>query len=102
MKERVVMSWSGVPWEGAAPIEAGRVMPHDVSLIATIAVGFALAFVLGFIAHRLRLPPLVGYLMGGVAMSRSSVPLVRSRRNETAESKKMKKNAKNAMSTGAR
>lgn len=45
-------------------------MPHDVSLIATIAVGFALAFLFGFIAHRLRLPPLVGYLVGGVAMGR--------------------------------
>src|SRR5258705_8964297 len=45
-------------------------MPHDVSFIATIAVGFALAFLLGFMAHRLRLPPLVGYLMGGVAMGR--------------------------------
>jgi len=45
-------------------------MPHDVSLIATIAVGFALAFPFGFIAHRLRLPPLVGYLMAGVAMGR--------------------------------
>jgi CPA2 family monovalent cation:H+ antiporter-2 len=43
-------------------------MPHDVSLIATVAVGFALAFPLGFLAHRLRLPPLVGYLMGGVAL----------------------------------
>ncbi len=59
-----------MPWEGSAPIEAGRVMPHDVSLIATLAVGFALAFLLGFIAHRLRLPPIVGYLMGGVAMGR--------------------------------
>src|SRR5262245_7391452 len=45
-------------------------MPHDVSLIALIAVGFALAFVLGFLAHRLRLPPLVGYLIGGVVMGR--------------------------------
>ena len=45
-------------------------MHQDVSLIATIAVGFALAFFLGFIAHRLRLPPLVGYLLGGVAMGR--------------------------------
>jgi CPA2 family monovalent cation:H+ antiporter-2 len=44
------------------------VMPHDVSLIATVAVGFALAFPFGFIAQRLRLPPLVGYLMAGVAM----------------------------------
>jgi len=45
-------------------------MPHDVSLIATVAVGFALAFPFGFIAQRLRLPPLVGYLMAGVAMGR--------------------------------
>src|ERR1051325_7204808 len=45
-------------------------MPHDVSLIATIAVGFALASLFGFVAHRLRLPPIVGYLMGGVAMGR--------------------------------
>jgi CPA2 family monovalent cation:H+ antiporter-2 len=45
-------------------------MPHDVSLIATVAVGFALAFPFGYIAQRLRLPPLVGYLMAGVAMGR--------------------------------
>jgi monovalent cation:H+ antiporter-2, CPA2 family len=44
-------------------------MPHDVSLIATIAIGFALAFPLGLLAHRLRLPPLVGYLLAGVVMS---------------------------------
>lgn len=41
-------------------------MPHDVSLISTISVGFALAFVLGFLANRLNLPPLVGYLVAGV------------------------------------
>ncbi len=41
-------------------------MPHDVTLIATIAAGFALALVLGFIAVRLRLPPLVGYLVAGI------------------------------------
>lgn len=45
-------------------------MHHDVSLIATIAVGFALAFPFGYIAHWLRLPPLVGYLVAGVAMGR--------------------------------
>ena len=45
-------------------------MPHDTSLIATIAIGFALAFPLGLLAHRLRLPPLVGYLVAGVAMGR--------------------------------
>lgn len=41
-------------------------MPHDVSLIATIAVGFGLALILGFIAVKLRLPPLIGYLIAGV------------------------------------
>jgi CPA2 family monovalent cation:H+ antiporter-2 len=43
-------------------------MPHDITLISTIAVGFALAFVFGFLAHRLRLPPLVGYLVAGIAV----------------------------------
>lgn len=43
-------------------------MPHDISLIATVAVGFAIAFFFGFIANRLRLPPLVGYLLAGVAV----------------------------------
>ena len=32
-------------------------MPHEVELIATIAIGFALAFAFGFIAIRLGLPP---------------------------------------------
>jgi CPA2 family monovalent cation:H+ antiporter-2 len=43
-------------------------MPHDIALIATIAIGFALAFFFGFLAHWLRLPPLVGYLVAGVAV----------------------------------
>jgi CPA2 family monovalent cation:H+ antiporter-2 len=43
-------------------------MPHDIALIAIIAIGFALAFVFGFVAHSLRLPPLVGYLVAGVAV----------------------------------
>jgi len=41
-------------------------MPHDISLIALIAAAFGLAMILGFIAHRLRMPPLVGYLLAGV------------------------------------
>jgi CPA2 family monovalent cation:H+ antiporter-2 len=41
-------------------------MPHDVNLIATIAAAFGLAMVLGVVAARLRLPPLVGYLLAGV------------------------------------
>ncbi len=43
-------------------------MPHDVTLIATLAVAFVLAFVFGYAAQRLRLPPLVGYLLAGVAI----------------------------------
>uniref|UniRef100_UPI0022EA87B8 YbaL family putative K(+) efflux transporter n=1 Tax=Falsiroseomonas oryzae TaxID=2766473 RepID=UPI0022EA87B8 len=41
---------------------------HDTPLIATIAVGFLLAFVFGMAAHRLRLSPLVGYLVAGVVV----------------------------------
>lgn len=43
-------------------------MPHDVSLIATIAAGFGLAMVFGLLATRLRMPPLVGYLVAGIAI----------------------------------
>src|SRR5574343_1241224 len=43
-------------------------MPHDTALIATIAAGFGLAMVLGLLAARLKLPPLVGYLLAGVAI----------------------------------
>ena len=43
-------------------------MPHDISLISTIAVGFALAFLFGFLATRLGSLPLVGYLVAGVAV----------------------------------
>ena len=41
-------------------------MPHDTPLIATIAVGLGLAFLLGLVANRLRLPPIAGYLIAGV------------------------------------
>ena len=48
-------------------------MPHDVTLIATFAVAFVLASIFGYIASRLRLPPLVGYLVAGVLMA-TSIP----------------------------
>ncbi|MFZ1642848.1 MAG: YbaL family putative K(+) efflux transporter [Candidatus Contendobacter sp.] len=41
-------------------------MPHSVTLITTIAAAFGFALILGFIAVRLKLPALVGYLMAGV------------------------------------
>ncbi|MGQ3076162.1 MAG: cation:proton antiporter domain-containing protein, partial [Ferrovibrionaceae bacterium] len=43
-------------------------MPHDDSLILTLVAGFVLAFVLGMLANRLKLSPLVGYLLAGVAV----------------------------------
>jgi CPA2 family monovalent cation:H+ antiporter-2 len=39
---------------------------HSVSLITTIAVALGVALLLGFIAVKLRLPALVGYLVAGV------------------------------------
>ncbi len=47
-------------------------MPHDVSLIATIAAGFGLAMVFGLLATRLNMPPLVGYLLAGIVVSPST------------------------------
>lgn len=41
-------------------------MPHDTPLIATIVIGLSLAFLLGLLAHRLRLPMIAGYLLAGV------------------------------------
>ncbi|MBX5220683.1 YbaL family putative K(+) efflux transporter [Rhizobium sp. NLR8a] len=41
-------------------------MPHDTPLISTIVGGLVLAFIFGALAHRLRMPPLVGYLIAGV------------------------------------
>jgi len=41
---------------------------HETALISTMAVGLALAFVGGWLAHRVKLPPLVGYLVAGIAV----------------------------------
>ena len=41
-------------------------MPHSVPLITTIAAAFGLALILGFIAVRLKVPALVGYLLAGI------------------------------------
>ena len=41
-------------------------MPHHTELIAILVAGFVLAFVFGALAQRLRLSPLVGYLIAGI------------------------------------
>lgn len=43
-------------------------MPHGLSLITTVAAGLGLALVLGFVAVRLKLPALVGYLAAGIVL----------------------------------
>ena len=42
-------------------------MSHDTPLISTLAIGLVLAFAFGILATRLRLPPIAGYLLAGVA-----------------------------------
>ncbi len=41
-------------------------MPHDTPLLTTMVAGLGLAFLLGLMAQRLRLPLIVGYLVAGV------------------------------------
>jgi monovalent cation:H+ antiporter-2, CPA2 family len=43
-------------------------MPHHTPLISTIVAALVLAFILGAIANRFRISPLVGYLLAGVAI----------------------------------
>ncbi|MBL0170405.1 MAG: cation:proton antiporter [Gemmatimonadaceae bacterium] len=43
-------------------------MPHDTALLFTIAGAFAAAFLLGFGASKIGLPPLVGYLVAGIML----------------------------------
>ncbi|SDB98221.1 cation:proton antiporter [Acinetobacter boissieri] len=51
-------------------------MPHDVDLIILLAIGFGLALVFGYLAARLRLPPLVGYLIAGIIISPNTPGMV--------------------------
>lgn len=41
-------------------------MPHSITLITTVAAAFGLALLFGLAAARLKLPPLVGYLIAGM------------------------------------
>jgi len=43
-------------------------MPVQPGLIATVTLALGVAFVAGFIARKLRLPPLVGYLAAGIVL----------------------------------
>jgi len=41
---------------------------HETSLIALLAIGFVLALILGLLANLLRISPIVGYLLAGIAV----------------------------------
>ena len=43
-------------------------MPHHTPLIATLVAGLVLAFIFGALVQRIRIPPLVGYLLAGVVI----------------------------------
>src|SRR5438067_12116225 len=43
-------------------------MHHETVLIATVAMSFVFAFAFGFVANRLHLPALIGYLVAGMAV----------------------------------
>ncbi|NIE80730.1 YbaL family putative K(+) efflux transporter [Asaia sp. As-1742] len=43
-------------------------MSHDTPLIGILVIGLGLAFILGTIAQRIRISPLVGYLLAGIAV----------------------------------
>src|SRR5262245_4348820 len=43
-------------------------MEHQATLLFTLATAFVMAFVLGFVASRVGVPPLVGYLLAGIAI----------------------------------
>ena len=41
---------------------------HETSLIALLAIGFVLALLFGLLANMLRVSPIVGYLLAGIAV----------------------------------
>lgn len=49
---------------------------HGATLVATLAAALGLALVLGFAAARLRLPPLVGYLLAGIVIGPATPGIV--------------------------
>lgn len=64
----VTRSAPAVTLSTVAPRGRRPAIPTDTSLIATIAIGLSLAFILGLLAVRLGLPALSGYLLAGIVV----------------------------------
>src|SRR3954447_2927671 len=53
---------------GSSPGKDPLPVPHDVTLIATMAAGLPFAFAGGLAAVRMRLPPIIGYILAGIVV----------------------------------
>ena len=60
------------PSSGITSVRSGVPLNHSVTLITTLAAALGLALVLGFLAVRLKLPPIVGYLLAGILIGPST------------------------------
>src|SRR5262245_23719768 len=65
-RQRPVNAQVGLGSLPSAPVH--HLMEHQATLLFTLATAFVMAFALGFLASRLHLPPLVGYLLAGIAI----------------------------------
>jgi predicted Kef-type K+ transport protein len=52
---------------------------HDLGMLMTFAGGLAGALVLGFLAHRLKLSPIIGHLLAGVLVGPFTLGFVANR-----------------------
>ena len=59
--------WQG-DFKATLPKGTPSTMPHATPLISLLTIGLGFAFVFGMIATRLKLSPLVGYLIAGVVI----------------------------------
>ena len=50
---------------------------HEIPLLINIGVALAAALVGGLLARRVRVPPLVGYLVAGMAIAQPSITFSR-------------------------
>ncbi len=51
-------------------------MEHSLPLITTMAAGFGLALIFGFLAERFKIPALVGYLLAGISLGPATPGIV--------------------------
>ena len=51
-------------------------MEHNIPLITTLAAGFSIALILGFLAELIKVPALVGYLVAGIVIGPNTAGFV--------------------------